>query len=338
VLRGFSVKVSDNDAPDSFVNLRGGKIALKPYSTITLADRLAELENHVPGPNVVGFGGSRDVDVYADVVDGIDVAAAVALNAPGDPFRFVPTPEDGGFVPPVVPLTLSWMLPEPDSINTMTGPISVEVTWNTDDVGAGGTLVVDADDVLTFDVTDAVYGATYYWKIVATVPYTSGTVVYESPVFLLSTNQGPTIVADPIGYQWLENGTRTVGLTSTVTDADGFEDHIYTWSSDPAGVTFSPNGTNDANDTDAIFDAAGVYILQVEVNDNDEHSITDTITVTVYADGCAAATNEVGYTDDGLYTAAEARKRGDFNHNCEADFEDLSQLALNWLGSEALKY
>ena len=221
-------------------------------------------------------------------------------------------------------------MPVPDSINTITGSILVDVIWGTDVAGAGGTsLLTGAPDATTVDVTGPLSGI-YYWKIVATVPYDSGTVVYTSPVFSVSTNFAPTIVADPMVYQWLEGGTRTVGITSTVTDDDGFGDHIYTWSSVPAGVTFVPNGTIAAFDTDATFTAAGDYVLQVEVNDNGEHSITSTVAVTVYADGCAAVSVEGGYDVDA------ARTRGDFNHNCQADLDDLKELAIKWLVDASL--
>ncbi len=328
---GNQMKISaivDNDAPKSYINLSGGIMTLKPYTGKTLAQRLTDLQDFVDVGKIRGYGGSRDVDVYDDGTD----AFAVALDGAGDPFYFVPTPADGGFVLPVVPLTLSWLLPAPIEDDA----ISVNVIWGTDAAGNGGTpILTGAPDALTVDVTTALAETTiYYWKIVATDPVTdAGTpVVYESAVFSVSTNREPEIAANSMVYQWLEEGTRTVGITSDVNDLDGIALHTYTWSSDPAGVTFSPNGTNDANDTDATFTTAGEYTLQVEVNDNDEHFITNTVTVTVYADGCAAVTNEGGYD------AAAARERGDFNHNCEADLWDLQQLALVWLESKALKY
>ncbi len=150
----------------------------------------------------------------------------------------------------------------------------------------------------------------------------------------------PLITADPLGYQWLTGGTKTVAMTAEVRNfVDGIDDHVYTYSvaagSPTTGATFAATVETNITATgvdlsaDVTFTTAGDYILEVEVMDpNDSgvpHYFTDTVSVHVYEDGCEAAKGELSYDE------TEARTIGDTNYDCKVDLVDFAAMAENWL-------
>jgi hypothetical protein len=108
-------------------------------------------------------------------------------------------------------------------------------------------------------------------------------------------------------------------------------DHTYTWSvpteSPTKGATFDPVGPQATDVTNVTFTAAGDYVLQLEVNDNGDHTTTGTVTVTVHADGCFAAKAEDGYDE------AEALLARDANYDCQVNLADFAALAAAWMNS-----
>ncbi|MBW8017270.1 MAG: hypothetical protein FVQ82_13890 [Planctomycetes bacterium] len=269
-----------------------------------------------------------------------DITGAAMTPVGGGGFDFDPTPGDGATVVVADPLALSWLNLPADPCN-VADSTKVDVYWDTLEDGSGGTQVLtESPEALTVDVTADAIG-TYYWKIVATDPNTGGTpVVTGEAVYSLiteSTNLAPTITVTPLAldYEWLVGGTKTMAIAATVTDADGIGDHTYTYrvaaGSPTAGATFgtialsNDTGTGVDLSADVTFTTAGDYILEVEVNDNDVHYITDTVNVTVYADGCEAAKIELPYSE------TEAGTMGDTNYDCEVNLVDLAAMALNWL-------
>ena len=243
-------------------------------------------------------------------------------------FDFVPTPAHGATGIPFDSLTLSWLnLPVPT-----TGSALVEVFWDTGEAGDDETQPLTLLTPNSANVTPAADNTTYHWKIVATDPGTS--LVLEEAVFSLTTentNVAPTITVTPLDfgyvgdYVWLEGDPKetTFAITATVDDPDGDTDHIYTWSSSPAGVDFSNPASLSTNVT---FDTAGDYILEVEVDDEDgEYTDTDTVNVHVYENGCVAAKAKTPYTK------ADARIIGDTNYDCDVDLVDLAAMASHWL-------
>ena len=58
--------------------------------------------------------------------------------------------------------------------------------------------------------------------------------------------------------------------------------------------------------------------------------VTDTCTVTVYADACEASKIETPYSE------AEARIIGDTNYDCKVNLVDFAVMASNWLDNVSL--
>jgi hypothetical protein len=140
------------------------------------------------------------------------------------------------------------------------------------------------------------------------------------------------IIIDNPGYQWLENNTKTVDITATVTDVDDIGAYTYTWSSSPtaAFVAATPDVTSTETNLSAAFTftTAGDYILKVQVDEGFGVIATATVTVTVYADGCVTAKTN-GYTEN------EALIVGDANYDCQVNLADFAVLASVWMDSNA---
>ena len=91
----------------------------------------------------------------------------------------------------------------------------------------------------------------------------------------------PPTIADPAKaqYGYIETSTPVSVLGAD----DGGESLLtYTWfSSGPAAVTFTPNGTNVAKNSEATFAAAGSYALQVTIRDGSGQTVVSGIGVYV---------------------------------------------------------
>jgi hypothetical protein len=69
----------------------------------------------------------------------------------------------------------------------------------------------------------------------------------------------------------------------------------------------------------------GTYTLRLTANDT-EHTVTDDMVITVYADSCAAAKAVPGFT----------LLAGDLDADCNVDIDDFAMMAESWLMSNAL--
>jgi hypothetical protein len=79
--------------------------------------------------------------------------------------------------------------------------------------------------------------------------------------------------------------TASVGVRANATSAQGESGLIYTWStvSGPGTVQFTPNASNAAKQSNAVFDKAGQYELQVSVSDASGQSTVSRVRTTVSA-------------------------------------------------------
>lgn len=132
-------------------------------------------------------------------------------------------------------------------------------------------------------------------------------------------NVPATVNAGTDGFTWLEAGAALTLLAGTITD-DGYGDISSTWSvlTEPvagAAVIAAPF----VDTTDVTMTAAGDYQFKLEVVDG-VFTVTDTVAVTVYADSCAAAKGQPGYT----------RFKGDLDYDCDVDFDDFVLFAAEW--------
>ncbi len=150
--------------------------------------------------------------------------------------------------------------------------------------------------------------------VTGTVTATSGSVSGSSDVVV--TNHAPTVAtaadADPNPV----TGT-TTDLSALGADEDtGESSLIYTWAATgPGSVTYSVNGTNEAKDTTATFDAAGSYVFTVTMTDPGNLSVTSTVTVvvdqTLTAVEVSPATAALNANATQQFTAATVDQFGD---------------------------
>lgn len=129
-------------------------------------------------------------------------------------------------------------------------------------------------------------------------------------------------------YTYLTDGTVTIQTSPVVSDdgnpvMPGVTTVLWTLQSGVAeNVTInSPTAQN----TTMTFTAVGDYTLQLTADDG-ELTNTDTITVVVAPDACAAAKRVPGYP----------RRPSDINDDCHVNLSDLQLLAADWLFSTAL--
>lgn len=135
-----------------------------------------------------------------------------------------------------------------------------------------------------------------------------------------SGNLPATVDAGLDGFTWLDEGIASTWLDGSITD-DGFGPISSTWSvslepSTGAALITSPA----AEDTTVTMTVAGEYEFRLEVIDS-EYILTDSVLMTVYADGCAAARALPSYV----------KFKGDLDDDCDVDFDDFVAFAREWM-------
>jgi hypothetical protein len=249
-----------------------------------------------------------------------NVLAGITVTAePLPPFL----PEDGDQAVNPIDTELSWILPDPNAETTLWFDGSDTKIYNSLPNKTSWLVDQDLDQ-----------NTEYTWRVMFTDPNNDDAVISDTNLTFktLLTNQAPTVaVAD--FYTWLEeDGTQTIEIdTAVITDTDGTGLHTYTWSvadaSPTPDATFEPDGPDTTHVTDVTFNAAGVYVLQLEVNDNGDYNIPGTVTVTVYEDGCVAAKAVNAYDEAAALLARDA------NYDCQVNLADFAALAAAWMNS-----
>ncbi len=182
------------------------------------------------------------------------------------------------------------------------------------------------------------YLTTYSWRIEEGMDNGSGGVTPAgepnnpvSDIWTFTTqpaNLAPVITAGSDASAWLVDGTASVQLAGQILEDDGWPvAATTTWS-----IINEPNPLNPAAiDNAALLNAtvtmkeAGNYTLLLTTTDT-EHTVTDDMVITIYADSCAAAKAVPGFT---LLV-------GDHDEDCQVDIDDFAMMAANWLTSNAL--
>ena len=173
--------------------------------------------------------------------------------------------------------------------------------------------------------------ALYFWivdeSLGAAHPQDWANIIQGSQWSFKTITSGPDVDAGSSIVTWLKDGTTTVDLNGTVTDATGDVTAIL-WS-----VVESPLGSNVsianalAAVTTATLDATGHYVLELRAVDALQHEDSDTMEIDVYVDACEAAKNNPNGYIAPLY---------DFNDDCHVDFIDFVMFAPAWLRDESL--
>jgi len=189
----------------------------------------------------------------------------------------------------------------------------------------------NVDPNASYSPTGLQRDALYYWIVDESLG-AAGTEDWDNIIVgamwsFETVTSAPEVDAGSNILTWLKEGTTTIDLSGTVTDATG-DVTFTTWS-----VVSSPNdatvsfANSSAAQTTATLDKTGVYVLELYAMDAVLHEDSDQMEISVYGDNCEAAKNN----PDG-YTASPY----DFNEDCKVDFLDFAMVAAAWLDDTSL--
>lgn len=236
-----------------------------------------------------------------------------------------PSPSYGQELIPSTDVTLSWT--NADSTDDPPGDVYVEVYWGTDPASLTKIFPLSGKPAVASSVNVGVNPEdTYYWQVES---WTEG------------TNNGPPDQTGPVWYYdivdlppsveintpdmntWLDQG---VSLSATVDD-DGGSTINYLWTADPAGgVSFDDDTAIDPTVTiTGLIGNPNTVTLTFAATD-DKATATDTMTIDVYSDACAATRLARALRPDTDIT-------GD---TCKTDLEDLALALAAWLDDSKL--
>jgi len=242
------------------------------------------------------------------------------------------TPSGGVEVEPANPLTLSWMNLAPN----VGSDVYVDVWYGTDPTDPNAfSMIIDSNSVpanglnLTSLGVDASGNPQmYYWRVDS---YINGLNNFndanriEGPLynFLAKSDKAPEDV--DAGPDWITWVDEAVALSGTYTD-DGYSAVTVTWSSSDPNAVFIPSddgGVTSWHPTPTVsFDnAAGSVTLTFAVQDEGNDPVSDTMTIDVYNDVCAA----------GVAARLSTIFPGDLNADCVTNIDDLLIMAQSWL-------
>jgi hypothetical protein len=188
-----------------------------------------------------------------------------------------------------------------------------------------GMTSLDLSTVTTVPLT---YGQDYFWRVDVrdSSDVEAGTIVGTVLKFT-ADNTAPAVNAGADIVTWLTEGVVNVTMAPTVSD-DGkpVNPGYYTvsWTETPEDPNCVIN-TPTVEATSVTIDATGTYTLRLTADDG-ELTGFDTVIINVYADACAAAKAQAGYT----------ALQGDIDNDCDVDLDDFMLMAGNWLDSTAL--
>jgi hypothetical protein len=149
-------------------------------------------------------------------------------------------------------------------------------------------------------------------------------VAQYGPIFSFYVdNLPPKVEAGADIVTWLQEGSRTGSLDSTVIDEEATTVQWSVVSEPNEGTAVIENG--NAEDTNVTLSAVGEYVLELEATDG-EYSRSDTVTINVYSDSCEAAKSLPDYVPI----------VGDLNGDCKVDEADMALLEENWLKENSL--
>ncbi len=240
------------------------------------------------------------------------------------PVRF-PYPSYGQVLIPSTDVTLSWT--NADSTVDPPGDVYVEVYWGTDPASLTKIFPLSGKPAVASSVNVGVYPeGTYYWQVESwTAGTNNGQPDQTGPVWYYDIVDVPPSVEinTPDMNTWSGQG---VPLAATVDD-DGGSTINYLWTTDPAGgVSFDDDTAIDPTVTiTGLIGDPNTVTLTFAATD-DKGTATDTMTIDVYSDACAASRIGGGLSADTDIT-------GD---TCKTDLEDLALALAAWLDDSKL--
>jgi hypothetical protein len=311
-LRGGTINASDLrlTSAKGLVDVGAGTLVLEGDDTETL-------QTFIDDGWLVAYGGQGTLHVDHDVTNaGKTTITATPLLAP--------TPADGSLVSPGE-LELSWTLPDPCVPGE---PVLVDVYFTNDlallESFSEAILIVSGQSVSSV-VVQADSKTQYYWAVDVYVGSDDDPIF--GPIFtFLSDNLVPQADAGADIATWLEGDTRIGALDATITDDGAVMPYTVKWT-----VVSEPNEGDavieapTAEDTNVTLAALGEYVFQLAAFDG-EYIGTDTVTINVYSDSCAAAQSLPDYVP----------LVGDLNGDCRVDELDMALLEENWMQDNSL--
>jgi len=333
---GWDLKIPSNSGTGK-ANLMGGTLkALNLNLTSALGsmditagtmilegDDIATLQTYIDDGRLTAYGGQGMLHMDYDVTTPgkTTVTASHPLN---------PVPVDGVTTSPGT-IALGWTLPDP----CVPGEQVLVDVYFTDDlqqlidfVDPESMQIIDQQPASSATVTTEIKKH-YYWAVDT---YVGGA---EDPVYgpifhFYTDNLAPVVDAGADVVTYLQDDVRVGDIAGTVVDDGSIQPTTVQWT-----VVSEPN---DPNRPDAVIDdptaeatrvtlsALGAYVLRLEANDG-EYVGSDTMTIHVYADSCAAAR---GLPDHEPLV-------GDLNGDCKVDELDEALMMENWLKDISLE-
>ena len=335
-LNGQQFAVGENTDGQGIVEIRGGSLNLLSTSGLPLRfraganssasmdfsggvmtqaysdGRLAVVNDHIADGTITAYGGVGTVliEMLEDELRGqlIIVKGVHPMN---------PVPEDGANIAPGN-ITLSWTVDAGTPVDVWFTTKANPDEWTEDD------KIVNKQAVTSLDVT-TVAKQRYFWAVDT---YGAGAEVpdFGSVFDFYAGNIAPVVYAGDDVTTWLDNGSADVALAGAVTDAD-LTTTVWTVASEPDDPNSPDAVIADAAalNTSITLSAPGAYVLQLEADDG-EYTGSDTVTINVFSDHCAAAKSLPGWT----------AIPGDVNLDCVVDQLDMDILTEHWLECNGL--
>ncbi len=295
-----------------------GTMDVRAGTLITNNDQFWTIQEYIDNGWITSYDGQGTLNLDYDVTnEGKTTLTATPL--------LEPNPSDGGLVADGA-VELSWTLPDPCVPGQ---PVAVDVYF-TDDYEALKSFsdpeaiqVVSEQNVTSF-VVQTQPKTRYYWAVDTYIGDPNDPI--WGPIFsFVADNLPPKVDVGADVVTWLEEGTRSGNLDATVV-----EKHTYTVQWTVVSEPDDPNSPDaviadpTAEDTTVTLSAAGEYVLQV-VADDGEYTDSDTVTISVYNNGCEAAQSLPDYQP----------LVGDLNGDCKVDDADLALLNENFLNDNS---
>ncbi len=321
---------------EAIVNLNGGIISIRGDLTMGASgvlditagtliidgNAVSAVQGYIDSGWITAYDGGGTVQLDYDVTNSgqTTVKAIHKLN---------PYPADGGIAPPGQ-VELSWTLPDPCAPGQEV-PVDVYLTADLEALESfsdpASMQVVSQSSVTSVTVQTAPK-TRYYWAVDT---YLGGDDPNNNPLLgpifsFVADNSPPAVEAGEDVITWLDNGSVDVALSGAVVDADATTT-LWSVVSEPDDPN-SPDAViadSAALDTTITLSALGEYILQLQADDG-EYQSTDTLTINVYSDHCAAAQAQPGWQP----------LPGDINLDCVVDQADLDILLEHWLNCNGL--
>ena len=333
---GWDLKIPGNSGTGT-ANLNGGTLyALNLNLTSALGfmditagtmvlvdDDRATLQRYINDRRLTAYDGQGTIHMDYDVTN--PGKTTVTASHPLMPF-----PADNGLVSPGE-VELSWTLPDP----IVPGfPVLLDVYF-TDDLEAlqaftdPEAMRIVSKQTATSAVVQTEVKKRYYWAVDTYIGNTDAIIL--GPIFsFLADNLPPQVDAGTNVVTYLQDGVRVGDIGGTVVDDGAIQPYTVQWTvvSEPDDPNGAPAVIADptAETSSITLSALGTYVLQLEADDG-EYQGSDTMTISVYADNCAAAQGLPDYEP----------LVGDLNGDCKVDELDQALMMENWLKDGTLE-